>query len=89
LVLIGLGRLTTRTVTLTSALQIAIVLEGGLVDTVDIWIKNQGISGLTPLLLETAQIPEYTNPSKSLSLLKANPVVLNTDILIRILEEEL
>jgi len=80
---------TTRARMRASAFQVPIALERDLVDTVDIWIKNQGISGLTPLLLETAQIPEYTIPSKSLSLLKANPVVLNTDILIRILEEEL
>jgi hypothetical protein len=88
MVLIGLARLTTRTLIRTSALQIAIVLEGDLVDAFDMWFKILGISGSTPLRLATAQVPEDANaPQSSSSLMKANPVGLNSDILIRILEE--
>ncbi len=58
-------------------------------DTLDRWIKNQGISGLASLGLTKAQIPEVAIASQSSSSMKANPVDLDTDILIRILEEAL
>ena len=58
-------------------------------DTLDDWIKNQGISGLASLGLTKAQIPEVAIASQSSSSMKANPVDLDTDILIRILEEAL
>ena len=82
MVLIGLARLTTRTLMRTSALQNAMVLEGDLVDAFDMWIKIQGISGSAPLRLATAQVPEDANAPQSSSSMKANPVGLNTDILI-------
>ncbi|MEL0322374.1 MAG: alcohol dehydrogenase, partial [Gammaproteobacteria bacterium] len=58
-------------------------------DTLDAWIQNQGISGLASLGLTKAQIPEVAIASQSSSSMKANPVDLDTDILIRILEEAL
>jgi alcohol dehydrogenase class IV len=58
-------------------------------DTLDHWIKHQGISGLASLGLTKAQIPEVAIASQSSSSMKANPVDLDTDILIRILEEAL
>ena len=58
-------------------------------DTLDDWIKNQGISGLASLGLTKAQIPEVAIASQSASSMKANPVDLDTDILTRILEEAL
>lgn len=58
-------------------------------DTLDDWIKNQGISGLASLGLTKAQIPEVAIASQSSSSMKANPVDLDTDILTRILEEAL
>jgi hypothetical protein len=48
-----------------------------------------GISGSAPLQLAPAQVPEGANAPQSTSSMKANPVGLNTDILIRILEEAL
>jgi alcohol dehydrogenase class IV len=58
-------------------------------DTLERWIKNQGIAGLASLGLTKAQIPEVAIASQSSSSMKANPVDLDTDILTRILEEAL
>ena len=57
--------------------------------TLDIWVKSHGILGLRSLGLRPRQIPDVALASKSSSSMKANPVDLETDILIRILEEAL
>jgi alcohol dehydrogenase class IV len=58
-------------------------------DTLDHWIKHQGISGLASLGLTRAQIPKVAVASQSSSSMNANPVNLDIDTLTQILEEAL
>ena len=58
-------------------------------NTLDTWVKAQGILGLRSLGLEPTQIPDVALASQSSSSMKANPIDLETDILIHILEEAL
>jgi len=58
-------------------------------DTLDQWVKSQGIAGLGSLGLNAFQIPDVASASQSSSSMKANPVDLDLEILARILEEAL
>jgi len=58
-------------------------------DTLDQWVKSQGIVGLGSLGLNAFQIPDVASASQSSSSMKANPVDLDLEILARILEEAL